>query len=73
VKFAGAAKDLMSITANPFWIRHWLGRTNRNIAMNPYGWVFLIASLAFVWGLTIWCFYRVLTAPAEDGDRGSPS
>lgn len=29
--------------------------------MTPLGWVFLLTSLAFVWGLTIWCFYRVLT------------
>lgn len=29
--------------------------------MSPMGWVFLICSLAFVWGLTGWCYYRVLT------------
>lgn len=29
--------------------------------MTPLGWVFLLVSLTFVWGLTIWCFYRVLT------------
>ncbi|HEX5758644.1 MAG TPA: hypothetical protein VF121_05580 [Thermoanaerobaculia bacterium] len=33
--------------------------------MTPLGWVFLIVSLTFVWGLTGWCFYRVLTAPRE--------
>ncbi len=33
--------------------------------MTPLGWVFLLASTAFVWGLTIWCFYKVLTAPRE--------
>jgi hypothetical protein len=33
--------------------------------MNPLGWVFLLASTAFVWGLTGWCFYKVLTAPGE--------
>jgi hypothetical protein len=26
----------------------------------------------FVWGLTGWCFYRVLTAPPE-GVSGSPA
>ena len=31
--------------------------------MEPLGWIFMIASLSFVWGLTIWCFYRVLNAP----------
>ena len=29
------------------------------------GWVFMLLSLAFVWVLTIWCFWRVLTAPPE--------
>jgi hypothetical protein len=33
--------------------------------MTLLGWLFLIASLAFVWGLTGWCFYRVVTAPGE--------
>lgn len=31
--------------------------------MTPGGWVFMIVSLAFVWGLTGWCFYKVLTVP----------
>jgi hypothetical protein len=30
------------------------------------GVVFMVASLTFVWGLTAWCFYKVLTAPPED-------
>lgn len=29
--------------------------------MTVGGWVFLVTSLAFVWGLTGWCFYKVLT------------
>ena len=33
--------------------------------MEPLGWVFLIVSLSFVWGLTGWCFYRVLTYSDE--------
>ena len=33
--------------------------------MTPLGWTFLILSLTFVWGLTGWCFYKVLTAEAE--------
>jgi hypothetical protein len=31
--------------------------------MTVLGWVFLIVSLAFVWGLTMWCYYRVLNLP----------
>lgn len=31
--------------------------------MTTLGWIFMTASLAFVWGLLIWCFKRVLTAP----------
>lgn len=34
--------------------------------MSPLGWLFLIASVGFVVGLTAWCFYRVLSAPPED-------
>lgn len=33
--------------------------------MTPLGWVFLICSLSFVWGLMFWCYHRVLTAPGE--------
>lgn len=29
------------------------------------GWLFMLASAAFVWGLTGYCFYRVLTLPPE--------
>jgi len=31
--------------------------------MTALGWIFLVTSLAFVWGLTGWCFYKVLTLP----------
>jgi hypothetical protein len=31
--------------------------------MTAAGWVFMIASVASVWALTAYCFYRVLTAP----------
>jgi hypothetical protein len=34
--------------------------------MSPLGWVFLLGSVGFVVILTVWCFYRVLTAPPED-------
>lgn len=33
--------------------------------MTTGGVVFMLTSLAFVWGLTIWCFKRVLAAPKE--------
>jgi hypothetical protein len=33
--------------------------------MTPLGWIFLTLSMLFVWGLTAWCFYKVLTAPRE--------
>lgn len=29
--------------------------------MTPVGWIFLASSMVFVWGLTGWCFYKVLT------------
>lgn len=37
--------------------------------MNALGWIFMLVSLTFVWGLTFWCFRKVLTAPdASDQD-----
>lgn len=33
--------------------------------MTPLGWTFMLASNAFVWGLTLWSFSKVLTAPRE--------
>jgi hypothetical protein len=36
--------------------------------MTALGWTFLITSLAFVWGLSGYCFYRVLTAPPSSED-----
>jgi len=30
------------------------------------GWITMIGSLAFVWGLTIWCFRKVLETPQEE-------
>jgi hypothetical protein len=31
--------------------------------MTTTGWIFLVASLGFVWGLVIWCYVKVLAAP----------
>lgn len=33
--------------------------------MTTGGWVFMTISLLFVWGLTGWSFYKVLTVPGE--------
>lgn len=30
------------------------------------GWIFLTISLCFVWGLVIWCYYKVFTYKEED-------
>lgn len=29
--------------------------------MTTLGWVFLLSSTLFVWGLTGWCYYKVMT------------
>lgn len=34
--------------------------------MRPLGWVFLLVSLTFVWGLMIWSFAKVLSLPPEE-------
>jgi hypothetical protein len=37
--------------------------------MTILGWIFLGTSITFVWGLTIWCFKKVLSyeePPAEE-------
>jgi hypothetical protein len=34
--------------------------------MRPGGWLTLVLSLALVWGLALWCYYRVLTSPPEE-------
>lgn len=31
--------------------------------MTAGGWVLLVVSLSFVWGLAIWCYYTILTGP----------
>jgi hypothetical protein len=33
--------------------------------MTPLGWIFLLTSLTFVWSLTGWCFYKVLSYHEE--------
>ncbi len=36
--------------------------------MTSLGWVFMVASNLFVWGLAAWCFYTVLTVD-DNGER----
>jgi hypothetical protein len=36
--------------------------------MTSAGWIFLIASLVFVWGLTLWCFYKVISGGKKPPD-----
>ena len=33
--------------------------------MNTGGWIFMLTSLALVWGTTIWAYWRLLGAPSE--------
>ena len=33
--------------------------------LSASGWIFMLASLAFVWGLCLWCFKKVLSGPPE--------
>jgi hypothetical protein len=40
--------------------------------MTILGWVFMLASNAFVWGLTGWCFNRVLNLPPEEREPPEP-
>ena len=31
--------------------------------MNGWGWIFMLTSLALVWGTAIWAYRRLLSAP----------
>ena len=33
--------------------------------MNGAGWFFMLTSLALVWGVTIWAYKKLLSAPRE--------
>ena len=33
--------------------------------MTPLGWLFMIVSVGFVVGLTLWCYAKVLTLPTD--------
>jgi len=34
--------------------------------LNTTGWIIMLAALACVWGLVGWCYFRILSAPADD-------
>ena len=34
--------------------------------MNTAGWIFMILSLALVWGVTLWAYGRLFRAPRRD-------
>ena len=34
--------------------------------MTTVGWLMMSVSLVMVWGLALWCYYRVLSAPPDD-------
>jgi hypothetical protein len=34
--------------------------------MTTFGFLFMVLSLASVWGLAFWCFKKVLSAPANN-------
>ena len=33
--------------------------------MTIAGWIFMLVSLVLVWGVTIWCYKKLLSAPKE--------
>ncbi len=39
--------------------------------MNAWGWIFMLTSLALVWGTTIWAYGKLLRAPPEDSNEKS--
>lgn len=38
------------------------------VVMQPLGWVFMILSLSFVVGLTLFCYARLLTLPTDPAE-----
>ena len=34
------------------------------------GWILLVGSLSFVWGLAGWCYWKILTVPEHPADEG---
>ena len=38
------------------------------VTMQPLGWIFMIVSLTFVVGLTLFCYARLLTLPTDPAE-----
>ena len=38
--------------------------------MRATGWIFMLGSLAFVWGLALWCYTRVFRGGGASRDSG---
>ena len=36
--------------------------------MTAGGWILLVVSLSFVWGLAIWCYWKILSVPDSTED-----
>ena len=36
-----------------------------NTTLTVGGWILLVCSLTFVWGLAGWCYYKILSGPDE--------
>jgi hypothetical protein len=43
--------------------------------MTTAGWILMLSSVFFVWALTIWCYYKLLTrrrgTPGSDDDAST--
>ena len=39
--------------------------------MKPWGWAFMLVSLALVWVTAIWAYCRLLGAPGKDANNKS--
>lgn len=37
-------------------------------SLNPKGWIIMLGSLALVWGLTIWCYAKLLSVRGRERD-----
>lgn len=46
--------------------------TYRGAIMTNAGWIFMLGSLAFVIGLVVFCFHRVLAKPSAANHMHSP-
>lgn len=40
--------------------------------MTAGGWIFMLSSVSFVVGLTVWCFAKVFKAAPDEPEDGNP-